>query len=397
MLIALANHNPDIQKLLERGYALRLDGSYLVVMDIPYLDANGDLQVGAFVSVLIFADQNHVSQEDHRIFFAGNVPYGLDNTPVPNLGGSADANITLVKTDIVVTRWFSNKPMTQFGRPRDGFADHYEKIEHYTKLISGPAIEKYGASPYTFAVDNDVISDSVFKYHDTLTSRAEIGDLTAAFKDEVIAIIGLGGTGSYLLDFLAKTPVKEIRAFDGDRYHIHNAYRSPGAVQDEDWDKPKAQVYARRYENFRHGLHLHQKYIDRTSQADLDGVSFVFVCVDKGEARKEIFDLLEELGLPFIDVGLGLNRKQGPLAGTIRSTYYSATKAAEVREMGWAEEAGLPDDEYRRNVQIAELNALNAAIAVIRYKQIKGFYVEASQPDHLLLGIDNLKLLSETL
>jgi tRNA A37 threonylcarbamoyladenosine dehydratase len=51
-----------------------------------------------------------------------------------------------------------------------------------------------------------VAGDSVFKLHDTLTSRAEIGDLAAVFKDEVVAIIGLGGTGSYLLDFMAKTP-----------------------------------------------------------------------------------------------------------------------------------------------------------------------------------------------
>jgi hypothetical protein len=33
-----------------------------------------------------------------------------------------------------------------------------------------------------------------------------------------IAIIGLGGTGSYVLDLAAKTPVKEIHLFDGDKF-----------------------------------------------------------------------------------------------------------------------------------------------------------------------------------
>ena len=51
-------------------------------------------------------------------------------------------------------------------------------------------------------------------FQDTLTSRAEITDLSAKFKDDVVAVIGLGGTGAYVLDFLVKTPVKEIRAFD---------------------------------------------------------------------------------------------------------------------------------------------------------------------------------------
>ncbi|MDI2077801.1 hypothetical protein ABIF68_004213 [Bradyrhizobium japonicum] len=74
----------------------------------------------------------------------------------------------------------------------------------------------HGFNPYTPRVDHDVIGDSVFKFRDTLTSHAEIGDLAALFKDEVIAIIGLGGTGCYILDFMVKTPVKEIRGLDGE-------------------------------------------------------------------------------------------------------------------------------------------------------------------------------------
>ena len=39
------------------------------------------------------------------------------------------------------------------------------------------------------------LEDSVFKFQDTLTSRAEILDLSAQFRDDVVAVIGLGGTG----------------------------------------------------------------------------------------------------------------------------------------------------------------------------------------------------------
>jgi len=48
----------------------------------------------------------------------------------------------------------------------------------------------YDANPLTFRVDAGVITGSVFKFHDTLTSRAEIGDLAAVFKSEVIALHG---------------------------------------------------------------------------------------------------------------------------------------------------------------------------------------------------------------
>jgi hypothetical protein len=387
VLIELASHNEDLQRLLDKGYALRIDGAHLVVRDIPYLDDQRALQRGAFVAKLVFADRVHVRQDDHQVYFAGGVPHGLDGRPIPNLAGGP-CTIMLTKTDVTVQRSFSNKPPA-------GFANFFDKIEHYVTLISGPAITLHGANPLTFRIDTDAIGKTVFKFHDTLTSRAEIGDLAARFRDEVIAIIGLGGSGAYLLDFLVKTPVKEIRGFDGDFYHVHNAFRSPGRLEEAELGQHKAQVYQGRYENFREGLLLSKKAIDRFSAADLAGVTFAFVCVDKGSARAEIFDLLISLGIPFIDCGLGLNRKQGPLAGALRATYYPVGKATELRAKQLAEEVDDPDDIYRKSVQIAELNALNACLAVIRYKQVRGFYVIEAAIQHLLLDMASLRLLGE--
>lgn len=388
MLIELANHNADIRRLLEKGYALRYDSGYLVVRDIPYLDADKALQVGAIVTKLVFVDKVHVRQEDHQVFFAGSVPHGLDGKPVPNLGGSA-TTLTLAKTDAVVQRSFSNKPSS------GSFADFFDKIESYLALVGGPAMSLHGFNPYTFKVDNDVVTDSVFKFQDTLTSRAEIGDLGVVFKNEIIAIIGLGGTGCYVLDFMVKTPVKEIRGFDGDFYYVHNAFRSPGHLDEADLGQAKAAVYTRRYDNFRHNLKLEKKYIDRSSAADLAGVTFAFVCVDKGSARAKIFDQLISLGIPFIDVGMGLDRKEHALAGMLRATYYPADKAAQIREMGLAELADHPDDVYRAQVQISELNAMNACLAVMRYKQIRGFYLEKQSPFHMLFDTTELKLVRQ--
>jgi hypothetical protein len=385
VLIELASHNDDIRRLLDKGYALRYDSEYLVVRDIPYLDAQKAFQVGAIVTKLEFVDKVRVRQQDHQIFFAGSVPHGLDGNPVPNLGGGP-TSLTLQKTDVVVQRSFSNKPDSGH------FPDFFAKIEHYLNLIGGPAISLYSFNPYTFGVDHDVVGDSVFKFRDTLTSRAEIGDLAALFKNEVIAIIGLGGTGCYVLDFMVKTPVRQIRGFDGDSYFVHNAYRSPGHLDDQDLGKAKAEVYQRRYDNFRKNLKLEQKYIDGSSAADLEGVTFAFVCVDKGAARAEIFDLLIRLGIPFIDVGMGLNRKENALAGALRATYYPADKAAEVRDMQLAELADHPDDVYRAQVQISELNAMNACLAVMRYKQLRGFYLDRQAPFHMLFDTAALKL-----
>jgi hypothetical protein len=211
-----------------------------------------------------------------------------------------------------------------------------------------------------------------------------------------VAVIGIGGTGAYVLDFLVKTPVREIRAFDLDLFHVHNAFRSPGKLDSNELGKLKAEVYLSRYDNFRTGLTVTPKLIDASSADELNGVTFAFVCVDKGSSRAGIFDLLISKGIPFIDVGMGLSRKNGSLNGMLRTTYYSAEHGQIVRDKGLAELADAPDNLYRTNIQIGELNALNACLAVIRFKQLRGFYFEELPLYHLLFEISDLKIVSES-
>lgn len=391
MFQKLVSHNDDISRLVERGYAVAFDSNYLVVRDIPYLDNGLELRWGAIVTKLVLTDLEHVVQHDHQIFFAGVAPYGLDSNPIPNLaGGPAQLSLSDACADVVVQRSFSNKP-TATGQ----FADFFEKIESYTNIISGPAIERFGANPYTFRSVDTGLTDEVFKIHDTLTSRAEISELSAKFDQDIVAVIGLGGTGAYLLDFLVKTPVREIRAFDLDQFHVHNAFRSPGKLEQSELGRPKAEVYQARYENFRHGLKITPKFIDVSCAEDLDGVTFAFVCVDKGSSRAGIFDLLLSRRIPFIDVGMGLSRKHGPLDGMLRTTYYSADCGQATRNMQLAELSEDPENLYRTNIQIGELNALNACMAIIRYKQLRGFYLEEDSAFHYLFRIGDLKVVSE--
>lgn len=392
MFHQLVNHNQDLRHLVEKGYAVAFDSNYLVIRDIPYLDSAGKLQIGAIVTKLEFIDQEHVTQTDHQVFFAGSVPHGLDGKPIPNLGGgTTQLALSEASKDVVVQRSFSNKPTTT-----SKFRDFFEKIESYVTIISGPAIALHHANPYTFRTVNEVAEDSVFKFHDTLTSRAEITDLSAKFKNDVIAIIGVGGTGAYVLDFLVKTPVREIRVFDLDAFHVHNAFRSPGKLEHSELGKSKADVYLSRYENFRTGLSVTRTLIDASSSDDLNGVTFAFVCVDKGASRAGIFDLLIAKGIPFIDVGMGLTRTEVSLNGMLRTTYYSAEHGPKVRDKGLAELSDTPDDLYRTNIQIGELNALNACLAVIRFKQLRGFYSEELPYYNLLFEVRDLKIVGES-
>lgn len=391
MFQKLVSHNDDIQRLVEKGYAVAFDSNCLVLRDIPYLDSNQQVKIGAIVAKLAFIDQVRIEQVDHQIYFAGSVPHGIDGVPIPNLGGGP-TTIALSEScrDVVVERSFSNKP-----RATGKFQDFYEKIESYVSIICGPAVELHNCNPYTYRVVESMVSDSVFKFQDTLTSRAEITDLSVQFKDDVIAIIGLGGTGAYVLDFIAKTPVKEIRAFDADVYHVHTAFRSPGKLDPEDLGKKKTEVYHDRYENFRAGISFVPKFIDASCRQDLEGVTFAFVNVDKGSSRAGIFDLLLSMGIPFIDVGMGLNRKHKAINGMLRMTYYSAEDGQVQREKNLAPLTDNPDDLYKTNIQISELNALNACLAIIKFKKLRGFYSGEDELIHLLFQLGDITIIGD--
>jgi hypothetical protein len=397
MFLELANHNEDLKQLLEKGYAITEDHGYLVIRDVPYLDGNGNCQTGAIVTSICDIDGRKVKPHDHQIFFAGSHPCEMDGTPIRGLGGGQTTLALQSSPDVVVQRSFSNKLTDQNGALR-AYKDFFEKIENYVRIISGPATEKYGKSPYTFRLFEETPSQSVFKFRDTLTSRAQIVDLSNKFADDVIAIIGLGGTGSYVLDYIVKVSVKEIRGFDFDEFHVHTAYRSPGRlVPDAELGKNKAEVYKSRYENFRDGLRLEPKFIAAESLDSLSGVTFAFVCVDKGKSRAGIFDLLISNRIPFIDVGMGLNRAQGPIDGALRATYYSVEDGKRLKDLGLAELVDDPADEYRIHIQTAELNALNAALAVIKFKQVRGFYFDKDALNSLVVQVGNIKTFHEAL
>lgn len=71
---------------------------------------------------------------------------------------------------------------------------------------------------------------------------------------------------------------------------------------------------------------------------------------------------------------MGLNRSVVGLNGTVRITGVDRTAYDRTIDTAYLPTENAKEDEYRRQAQIAELNALNAALAVIRFKQHFGIY-----------------------
>lgn len=371
------DRSPDLKRLRDEGYDIAVVDGYLLVRDVPYVNATRSVCRGALLMPLKLADnvaQPPVDPGDHVAQFAGDYPCHADGREISEMRHTS--------VDFTVggfaAKWsFSAKP-----KPADNYANFYDKVRAYVRRISGPAQElepEGGHDPRTYPLVNDDDEDSVFRYVDTASSRAEIVSISKKLKGKRIAILGLGGTGGYILDLVAKTHVEEIHIFDGDVFSQHNAFRAPGAAAGAELAEKlhKVTYFARIYGRMRRGVIPHPEFISADNMAELDAMDFVFMAMEAGDEKRLAVERLTAKGIPFVDVGMGVYLANDMLGGTLRVTTVTAMKHDHLSDRMPFSNGGIKG-EYDKNIQIAELNAMNAALAVIRWKKLFGIYPDFS-------------------
>ena len=387
MLPSLIGHSPDLKRLVEDGYELEVRSGHLLLHHVPYISPDRRVKFGILASELSLAGEGTTRPSSHVAMFVGDMPCDEHGNRLESIFHSDEHRD--LGGGLEISFSFSSKPP-------EGYSDYYHKMTTYEAIISGPAQQLEPlATARTFAVLEPVEEESVFHYADTASSRAGIGAETDRLRIGPVGIVGLGGTGSYILDLVAKTPVSEIHVFDSDLLGQHNAFRSPGApsVKILKTMPSKAQYFRGIYSNMRRNIFVHP-HVDEETVESLRGMEFVFIAIDKGSARQLLVDRLEEWGIPFIDVGMGVVEYDGSLLGQLRITLSSEASRALVRPTLPMAEADV-DADYARNIQIADLNALNAALAVIKWKKFLGFYVDLESEHTAIYQIDGNHLLNE--
>ena len=103
---------------------------------------------------------------------------------------------------------------------------------------------------------------------------------------------------------------------------------------------------------------------------------------------------LREFGVQFIDAGMGVSEVDGSLLGQLRVTTSSSDQNDHIDSTVPFLEGNI-EDEYTRNIQIAELNALSAALAVIKWKKLMGFYADLENEHSSYYQIDGNFLINE--
>ena len=383
----LISRSSDLQRLADEGYEIEVRGGYLLLKQVPYVTEDRVVARASLVSELDLAGNVAARPSNHVVMFTGRAPCNSDGTPLSNIINSAGS--WDLGNGLIARHKFSSKP-------EGGYADYYEKMSTYAEILSGyaQAIDP-AATARTFLVAPEENTSSVFEYVDTASSRAGIGAITEKLRLSAVAIVGLGGTGSYILDLVAKTPVGAIHLFDGDIFGQHNAFRAPGAPSvDVLRARPRKSDYFRGiYSNMHRNIVSHD-HLDHGAADVLSSMDFAFVAVDDAAASRLAVETLLDAGVPFVDVGMGVDEVDGALLGQLRVT--SATPGDRDHVHSTIPLAERPeDDDYAQNIQIADLNALNAALAVVKWKKLMGFYLDLGREHSSCYQIDGNHLVNE--
>ena len=392
MLHELIARNKDLERLKESGYTLRFLDGFLLVEDIPYVNRESHVTEAAFALQLDLSGNNTVQPSDHVAYWTGEFPYKKGGQKLQALGESE--HVQKLSDGTTLRYMFSAKPTG--GKYRD----YEHKVKTYIEIVEREARQvSPEATAQKWKVDKEIRPDDVFEYMETASARQNTVDIATKVKEERIAIVGLGGTGSYVLDFVAKTWVREIHLYDDDRFLQHNAFRAPGAagIKDIEGGPSKVDFHASRYQKFRKGVVGHAARIDETNIGELKGYDTIFLCIDGHLIKKAILATCEESGSVCIDTGMGIYREGDKLGGIIRTTTSEPDQRDHIRAKNRIDMAGGGVGEYERNIQMAELNALNAALAVIKWKKIRGIYQDLVREGDSNYILDGNKIITRDL
>ena len=299
--------------------------------------------------------------------------YHANGTPIGNhVGGDGKtwSNISIRKG-------------SQGSPEEDGSAS--DLVHRYAKQIVGAVSEAGYSETASLAMPGP------FKIPNTFEARAAIGPVQDRIRHQRIAIIGLGGTGAYVLDLVAKTPVKEIHLLDSDDVEWHTFMRAPGAPTAEEIESyrkgslRKVDYYHSKYASLREGIHPHAVRVDSPLMfgefLSAHPIDYAFVCIDQltaGDSPRQdvVYSSLSEAAVPFIDSGVSITLEDGAVRGAVTTSAYDAGSMAWKDAIPNARVAGnVPG---YRNVQLPEVNALAASLAVMEWRRRTEQYVSES-------------------
>jgi hypothetical protein len=102
----LISHNPDLKKLQDKGYDIEIRSAYLLVNNVPYVNASREVKFGTLVSDLMLAGNVTTTPNTYVAYFVGEHPCHSDGTKLTQIEHQSQQMQLL--QDLVIHHLFSS-------------------------------------------------------------------------------------------------------------------------------------------------------------------------------------------------------------------------------------------------------------------------------------------------
>ena len=255
------------------------------------------------------------------------------------------------------------------------YGNAWEALNNYVKHIYALFLGRSASSreaasrPYTLNVLGDQLPEAV-----------EWRDLVV---QECVAIVGLGGVGAWIADFVVKADPREIHGWDYDCIEPKNILRMPGGLDPNVWiGRPKADWFQDTYSLIHTDVHgYNKKVLPENVQEVIEKTTFAFLAVDDADDRMMVCDTLANAGIPFVVVGLSPVRKDKRVNVSIRIV------TAHVGVSSWREaipQVGRAGQEDYGSLDLPEVYSMAAGWAIQSWRKMRGQFWQEKREECLV-------------
>ena len=141
-------------------------------------------------------------------------------------------------------------------------------------------------------------------------------------KKKTVAIFGLGGVGSYVLESLVRAGIQNFILVDNDKIDITNINRQIIATS-KTIGKPKVEVAKKRILeiNPKANVKVYQIFFDKNSTEILNkDIDYIADCIDSISSKIELVIMAKELDIPIIS-SMGTGNKLDPTKFEVADIY----------------------------------------------------------------------------
>ena len=277
-------------------------------------------------------------------------------------------------TDRVIARSDSSLVLSIKLRGRE-YEDAWEALNNYVKHIYALFLGSSAASsddatprPYTFDVLGDKLPEAV-----------EWRDLVA---HERVAVIGLGGVGAWIADFVVKADAPEVHGWDYDCIEPKNILRMPGGLDPNVWiGRPKADWFEETYSVIHRNVRGHNiKVLPENVHAVTEGTTFAFVAVDAADDRMMVCGALANAQIPFVVAGLSAVRKDKRVKVSMRIV------TAHVGVGSWRDaipQVGQAGQDDYGSLDLPDVYSMAASWAIQSWRKMRGQFWQEQREECL--------------